>query len=272
MQTDQSNGYTNQGLAHDSFVFRGKNLPPNRSLNGDEVLPFRDMVEHPLIRQVLDELAERLPEELYYHNLHHTQSVMRSVYDLAVADHCSPRDTLLLVIAAAWHDWGYLKQRERNEPLAAVKVAKAMKVEGGFSDQEIAEVTQAILDTQLVRGKSGIPEQQVRGRLSPWLLDADLASFGQPTFFEDSLKIAHEVLGSKVVGPERLGDPRVHHFLMATQALLDNHQYNTEAAKHILCQQKQVNQERLKQLVAALKDDNKRAIQRFWNELNGFFA
>ena len=61
------------------------------------------------------------------------------------------RDALLLAIAAAFHDAGFLKQLPKNEPIGANIAVEAMAKSGRFSLEERELVEQMILDTRFKR-------------------------------------------------------------------------------------------------------------------------
>jgi len=52
-----------------------------------------------------------LDSALYYHSPEHTKNVLRQSIELAQEDELASRDQLLLAIAAAFHDAGFLEQR-----------------------------------------------------------------------------------------------------------------------------------------------------------------
>ena len=135
----------------------------------------------PLVTETVDTLVSNLDPTLYYHSPAHTKDVLRQTLELAEADALDNRDVLLLAIAAAFHDAGFLKQRPKNEPIGAKMAVEAMAKSGRFSQGECDLVEQMILDTQLVMEG---PAQIANCRLSPWLLDADLANLGRDDFWD----------------------------------------------------------------------------------------
>ena len=73
----------------------------------------------PLVTETVATLVSDLDPTLYYHCPAHTKDVLRQTLELAAADALDDRDVLLLAIAAAFHDAGFLKQRPKNEPIGA---------------------------------------------------------------------------------------------------------------------------------------------------------
>ncbi|MEK9990399.1 MAG: HD domain-containing protein, partial [Halieaceae bacterium] len=144
----------------------------------------------PLVIETVEHLASTLDPTLYYHSPDHTKDVLRQTMELAEADALNSRDVLLLAIAAAFHDAGFLEQRPKNEPIGAQMAVQAMSASGRFSQAEQDLVEQMILDTQLVMEG---PAQISNSRLSPWLLDADLANLGRDDFWDQTRLLAKEL-------------------------------------------------------------------------------
>ena len=73
--------------------------------------------------------------------------------------------------------------------------AHAMGGDDRFDEEQKVAVRQAILDTAL--SESGAL-QTANGRLSPWLLDADVANFGRNDFMEKTSLLAMELRVQKI--------------------------------------------------------------------------
>jgi hypothetical protein len=146
--------------------------------------------------------------------------------ELAQADALESRDVLLLAIAAAFHDAGFLEQRPKNEPIGAQMAVQAMSDSGRFSQLEQDLVGQMILDTQLVMEG---PAQISNSRLSPWLLDADLANLGREDFWDQTNLLAKE-----------LGIDSGN-MLPMTRALMERHDWQSPAGKRLFAAKKALN-------------------------------
>ena len=70
----------------------------------------------PLVTETVETLVCNLDPTLHYHSPAHTKDVLKQTLELAEADGLDDRDVLLLAIAAAFHDAGFLQQRPKNEP------------------------------------------------------------------------------------------------------------------------------------------------------------
>ena len=180
----------------------------------------------PLVTETVATLVSDLDPTLYYHCPAHTKDVLRQTLELAAADELDDRDALLLAIAAAFHDAGFLKQRPKNEPIGAKMAGEAMAQSGRFSHEECELVEQMILDTQLVMEG---PAQIANSRLSPWLLDADLANLGRDDFWDQTKLLAKEL------------NIDLQNMLPMTQALMERHDWQSPAGRRLFGAKKESN-------------------------------
>jgi hypothetical protein len=133
---------------------------------------------------------------------------------------------LLLAVAAAFHDAGFIQQRPKNEPIGASMAAKAMAESGRFSKAEQELVQQMILDTTLVLEG---PAQISNSRLSPWLLDADLANLGREDFWLQTELLAKEL------------NIEMEDMMPMTKALMARHDWQSPAGKKLFTSKKAEN-------------------------------
>ena len=240
------------------------------SVADDKKFTLQDMLlDHPLVTEALTLLSQKLPRDLKYHNFQHTVEVLSRTVELAKLDGCSADDITLLAIAAAWHDVGFIKQNTQNEPIAAQMVREAMLRNGDFSEQDIAEVEAAILDTQIkfdVKHKTLF--QKSTARLSPWLLDADLSNFGQKDFMNKSMAVYAELSGKSVENPSDLKDPSGQAYICSTVRLIANHSWHSQAARTLYQQQERVNLADLGLLLAEILDGTDSGLQNAWSRLH----
>jgi predicted metal-dependent HD superfamily phosphohydrolase len=180
----------------------------------------------PLVIETVEHLASTLDPTLYYHSPDHTKDVLRQTMELAEQDALNSRDVLLLAIAAAFHDAGFLEQRPKNEPIGAQMAVQAMSASGRFSQAEQDLVEQMILDTQLVMEG---PAQISNSRLSPWLLDADLANLGRDDFWDQTRLLAKEL------------EIDIASMLPMTRALMQRHDWQSPAGKRLFAAKKEAN-------------------------------
>ena len=74
---------------------------------------------------ILVTLQNELHSSLRYHNVGHTIDVLDQAMILADFAELPERETDLLVIAAIYHDAGFLHQKALNEPIGAELAAEA---------------------------------------------------------------------------------------------------------------------------------------------------
>ncbi len=172
----------------------------------------------PLVTETVQRLVSALDPTLYYHSPDHTKDVLRQSMELAREDALDSRDVLLLAIAAAFHDAGFLEQRPKNEPIGAQMAVQAMAGSGRFTETEQQLVEQMILDTQLVMEG---PAQISNSRLSPWLLDADLANLGREDFWQQTELLAKEL------------NMDMASMMPMTRALMQRHDWQSPAGKRL---------------------------------------
>ena len=151
---------------------------------------LQQYIKQPLISNILSKMDSELDKSLTYHCYAHTLDVMKQALALAEIDALTEKERLLLMIAAAFHDAGFLLQRPKNEPIGAEMAREAMLASNQFSVDEQEMVWQMIMDTQL---NAEGPAQTARTDLSPWLLDADLANLGRDDFWHKTTLLSEEM-------------------------------------------------------------------------------
>ena len=175
---------------------------------------------------ILATLKEELHSSLDYHNVDHTLDVLEQVLCLADLAQLPERERELLVVAAMYHDAGFLHQKALNEPIGAELAAKAMSTTGGYTKREIKTVKHMILDTTLLMDDCA---QISNTELSPYLLDADLSNLGRQCFWEQTEAVASEA-----------GIP-FSDFLPISLGLMQRHSWQSDVGCQLYEQQKQQN-------------------------------
>ena len=137
------------------------------------------------MRYALGRLERELAPELTYHNLWHTaEDVLPAVRRLVALMGVSPEDVRLLEIGAAYHDIGYVLQRQEHER-AGAEIAAQVLPECGFVSEQVAAVQGMILATRL--------PQSPRTPLEEILADADLDVLGREDSFARSQALRAEL-------------------------------------------------------------------------------
>jgi predicted metal-dependent HD superfamily phosphohydrolase len=151
-------------------------------------------------------------------------------------DHVNKRGLELLCIAAAYHDAGYIERYVDNEEIGAAMAAAAMRSAGSYTAEEIHEVKEMILSTQLLQSSDAIIRVE-RTALSGYLMDADLGAFGRDDFFEKCEQLMEETDLSPDV------------FYRQTLVFMASHKWITNAARELRDAKKKENQEAVERLV-----------------------
>lgn len=133
---------------------------------------------------VLDLLRKELPEQLCYHDLQHTYTVLERAMEIALAENVTDQhDLKLLKTAALYHDCGFIHVYENHEEEGCRIVRKVLPgLE--YTQEEIDVICDLIMKTKL-------PQTPVT-HLEKILCDADLDHLGRDDFHEVGDKLYRE--------------------------------------------------------------------------------
>src|ERR1044071_3148029 len=89
-------------------------------------------------KAIIEKAADRVKKyfkanentEIFYHNLTHTESVVSAVIEIARYYGLNEKDFFICVVAAWFHDIGYLEDRLNHEQIGAIK-AEAFLINKG---------------------------------------------------------------------------------------------------------------------------------------------
>lgn len=188
------------------------------------------LFNEPIVSAILNRLRQGLDPGLTYHSAAHTVDVLDQTLKLAAIDSVNSHSTLLLAIAAAFHDAGFLEQRADHEQISASMAAEAMRDDPRFAPKDIELVRAMIMDTQI---RPDGPMHHCSTPLSPWLLDADLANFGRADFFKQTDLVAKE----NHIEPEDA--------LLSAIKLMDRHSWLSKAGIACFAEKKSENRQLL---------------------------
>jgi predicted metal-dependent HD superfamily phosphohydrolase len=177
---------------------------------------------------------DELPVGIKYHDadhtLHPTRGVVAVANRIAKAENISEHDRELLIAAAYFHDTGYIREYDKNEPIAARMAGRILKLIG-YKPKEVEKVQKMILATDLAR----VPKTHAE----KILCDADLDNLGREDFFKLDGKLRQ---GRRARGLDVSDDVD---WYRGTLEILRNHQYYTESQKKLREEEKQKNIKRL---------------------------
>jgi hypothetical protein len=190
-------------------------------------------------RYIRELFRDELPHGIKYHDadhtLHPTKGIVAIANNIALAENVSEHDRELLVAAAYFHDTGYIREYDKNEPIAARMAGRILKLVG-YKPKEIEKIKSMILATDLARE----PETH----LEKILCDADLDHFGRDDFLELDSKLRD---GRRARGVDVSDDEK---WYRGTLDLIQSHRYYTRTQKKLREDKKQKN-------ILALKDKMK---------------
>ncbi len=187
---------------------------------------------------------EELPDGIKFHDadhtLHPTKGVVAVANRIAISENISEHARELLITAAYFHDTGYIREYDKNEPIAARMAGRIIKIIG-YKPNEIEKIQRMILSTDLERE----PETHVE----KILCDADLDNLGREDFFKLDGKLRE---GRRARGIDVSDDVK---WYRSTLEILKKHHYYTESQKKLREKGKQKN---IKKLLNKLENIEKK--------------
>jgi predicted metal-dependent HD superfamily phosphohydrolase len=184
-----------------------------------------------MVDQYVRELfRDELPAGIKYHNadhtLHSTKGVVAVANNLAKLEDVSELDRELIIAAAYFHDTGYIREYEKNEPIAARIAGRILKLIG-YRPGEIEKVQKMILATD--------PEVEPKTHVEKILCDADLDNLGREDFFQLDERLRE---GRRIRGIDVSDDATWYRNTLEFQ---ERHQYYTASQKKLREKGKQKN-------------------------------
>ena len=132
---------------------------------------------------VLQLFKDKLSQTFIYHNFNHTQRVVENSKFLAEQTHLNPKAQNLLMIAAWFHDTGYVESEIEHEA-HSIQIAKTFLKKHEIPEEDIQEIENAIAST-----KPGVEPNSLIGKI---LKDADCSHFAEEDFKEISELLRQE--------------------------------------------------------------------------------
>jgi len=179
----------------------------------------------PECQLILDKLKNELPKSLHYHTIHHTIDVYTSAANIAKEEGITPSDLKLLLIAAVYHDAGYLEQNYDHEQRSC-EIVKKYLPQFQYTKEDIDAICNIIMATKI--------PQKPKSHLEKIICDADLDYLGRNDFFSTSDKLYEEILA--IGNIKNRGD-----WNKVQVAFLQQHHYFTSTAINLRQSQKEKN-------------------------------
>ena len=162
-------------------------------------------------------LTEKLDPRFLYHNLRHTQAVVKSTKELLNFHPLDEAEKEQLLLAAWFHDVGYTQGWDDHEEKSCA-MATAFLGENGYPEQARARVCELIIATRMGHEPHNLMESIIK--------DADLSHFVQKTYWDSSDKLREELksFGLADYSDRQWRDKNI-------QIFQDTHQFHTEYAR-----------------------------------------
>lgn len=208
----------------------GIGIKPNKTFNIRlGLVRFDDLEEH-----VMNILEEKLPRNLYYHNLKHTIDVTVQVELIGRGEQISDEELLLLKTAALFHDIGFIRTYKDHEEVGVV-LSKEILPQFDYTGEQIEKISELIMVTKLPPRPKNLLEQII--------CDADLDYLGRVDFIPVSGNLFRELTEHKIIE----GD--INKWNQIQISFIEKHQYFTETAKKFRDVNKNIQLEAIRRLV-----------------------
>ncbi|GMN09873.1 hypothetical protein MTsPCn9_19160 [Croceitalea sp. MTPC9] len=169
-------------------------------------------------------LEDKLDEKFLYHNLKHTQRVVKSTKELLENHELNDNENEELLVAAWFHDTGYTTGTENHEE-ASCKIASDFLKKQGYDKAGIKKIEELIMATKRHHMPQNIHEKIIR--------DADSSHFAQKSYWEttDFLKEELKKLGIANYSEKQWRNENIKMFRNEHQFYTDYAKENWESAK-----------------------------------------
>lgn len=191
---------------------------------------FKEVEQH-----IVSILKRDLPNNLYYHGLHHTMDVLRSAELIGKQEKLTEDEMLLLKIAVLYHDAGFTKVYRNHEDIGC-DMAKADLPGFGFTAAEIEVICGMIQATKI--------PQNPQNKMEYIIADADLEYLGTDDFERIGRTLFEEIKIYMGVESERQWN-------IIQVGFLKNHKYHTNFCKKHRELVKQKNLKEVERIVAS---------------------
>ncbi|PIF01068.1 MAG: phosphohydrolase [Maribacter sp.] len=164
-----------------------------------------------------DLLTRKLDPKFLYHNLAHTQRVVKSTKEILDSLDLGHKETEPLILAAWLHDTGYT-QSDKDHEGKSVAIAKEFLDKQGYDKKGIQEVSSLILATKREHAPINLKEEIIR--------DADASHFAQNSYMETCELLREELALLGIAGYSQ------KNWIKTNMMMLGNeHRYYTDYAK-----------------------------------------
>ena len=189
---------------------------------------------------VVNLLTNDLDKNFLYHNLKHTQRVVKSTKELLESCSLSNKEKEILELVAWLHDTGYTKGIKEHEE-SSCQIAQEYLIDQEYDPKDIERIKDCIRATKRNTEPTNLMEKIIR--------DADTSHFAQKSYLETSELLREELklLGVRDFSPKEWLQKNI-------QMFRTEHRYYTDYAKGNWQEKKDKN---LRKLIKDKKSDKK---------------
>lgn len=182
---------------------------------------------------ILDKLEKELPSFLYYHNFKHTIDVINQAELIGYGEGVDDESVLLLKTAALFHDSGHIIGYDEHE-YHGTKLAKEYLPSYNYSEEQIEKICELIMATKLPPAPKNL--------LESIMCDSDLDYLGRSDFIPVSNTLYEELKEQNKISS-------LNDWNKLQVKFLSNHQFFTKTGKNLREVNKQMQIERIKNLI-----------------------
>ena len=180
-------------------------------------------------------------EQLAYHNLAHTEYVVKRATEIAAHYQLSDKDTMVLYVAAWFHDAGYLFTHASEHEQKSVDLMREFISAHSVEEALIQEIENCILATRSPRNPNTLVEEI--------MADADTYNLGTKNF-KNTNKQVYEEFQNKMPGFSKKA------FYMKAVGMLEEHEYHTTYCRDLLEKRKEKNLNKMKKKIGKMEIEN----------------
>jgi predicted metal-dependent HD superfamily phosphohydrolase len=188
---------------------------------------------------------------LIFHNLEHTENVVKRTKEIAGHYNVSEKEMLVLFAAAWFHDTGYLFTEPAKHEEMSCEIMKKFMKDLVPDEGSITEIEGCIMATKIPRNPKNL--------LQEIICDADTYHLGTKDFKETNKKVMQE---SKLRHP----DLKTADYKKGTIKMMEEHVFYTNYCKELLNERKNKNLQKLKTIVSEKTEGNKAKAKREHND------
>jgi HD superfamily phosphodiesterase len=201
---------------------------------------------------VLELFKTNTSEKLVFHNVQHTLDVVSAAKLIGLKEKFSEDDLEILIIAAWFHDTGYLNKYIEHEQESIV-ICKEFFDSVSYDNAKIDTIIECIAKTKV--------PQNPQNKIESALCDADMFHLSQENFIEKTLTIRKELNANAETKIKKIN------YYNSTIDFFNTHSYHTNYGKSELTIGKEDNRKRLIELVNRQHEQKKKKNDKNKNEM-----